>query len=71
MTDRALNNGACSAYDWDKKVIVVTGGSGGIGPEIVKKLEGRGTKIVVLDVLPLIYTKISRLCGHPAVLFSQ
>lgn len=57
LNDRALNNGnAPSSYDWAKEIIVVTGGSGGIGAETVKKLAGRGSQIVVLDVLPLSYS---------------
>ncbi|KAI6490200.1 hypothetical protein M0657_006518 [Pyricularia oryzae] len=59
LNDRALNNGnAPSSYDWAKEIIVVTGGSGGIGAETVKKLAGRGSQIVVLDVLPLSYSNV-------------
>ncbi|KAI6380653.1 hypothetical protein MCOR25_001588 [Pyricularia grisea] len=59
LNDRALNNGnAPSSYDWAREVIVVTGGSNGIGAETVKKLAGRGSQIVVLDVLPLSYSNV-------------
>lgn len=57
LTDRALNNNAPAHYDWAKEIVVVTGGAGGIGAEIVKTLAGRGSRVVVLDVLPLSYPK--------------
>ncbi|EFX00667.1 short chain dehydrogenase reductase [Grosmannia clavigera kw1407] len=58
LTDRALNNGnALAEFDWMREIIVVTGGSGGIGAEIVKTLAARGSRVVVLDVLPLSYPK--------------
>ncbi|KAK7204236.1 putative short-chain dehydrogenase [Myxozyma melibiosi] len=55
LNKKALNNGVDAKFDWPKEIIVVTGGSGGIGGEAVKKLASRGSQIVVLDVLPLTY----------------
>ena len=40
------------SWDWGKEVVVVTGGSSGIGELIVKSLAGRGVKVVALDVNP-------------------
>ncbi|KAL2687947.1 hypothetical protein Neosp_005517 [[Neocosmospora] mangrovei] len=55
LTQRALNHGTKASFDWNKEIILVTGGSGGIGGATVQQLASRGTKIVVVDVLPLTY----------------
>ncbi|KAI9150873.1 Dehydrogenase RED2 [Paramyrothecium foliicola] len=55
MSCRALNHNTKVSWDWDQEMILVTGGSGGIGGATVQKLAQRGSKIVVLDVLPLTY----------------
>lgn len=52
----ALNHGTESDYDWDKEIVLITGGAGGIGGEIVQKMAKRGTTVVVLDVMELTYT---------------
>ena len=57
LSARALNNGVNAEFDWPNEIIVVTGGSGGIGGEAVKKLASRGSTVVVLDVIPLTFTK--------------
>lgn len=38
---------------WDSEIAVVTGGSSGIGAEIVKGLMRKGVKVAVLDIRPL------------------
>jgi hypothetical protein len=55
LSSRALNNGVDSKFDWKKEIVVVTGGSGGIGAETVKKLARGETHVVVLDILPLTF----------------
>ena len=50
-----INNFASDRYNWDKEVVVVTGGSDGIGAIVVKLLAERGIKVAVLDVQPLTY----------------
>jgi all-trans-retinol dehydrogenase (NAD+) len=57
MSRRALNNGVKARFDWPKEIIVVTGGAGGIGAKTVQRLAARGSKVVVLDVLPLTFPK--------------
>lgn len=52
LNDRVLNNWVTDRYDWSREVVLVTGGAGGIGGEIVKLFAERGTKVVVLDIQP-------------------
>ncbi|GAB7354593.1 hypothetical protein MBLNU459_g5036t1 [Dothideomycetes sp. NU459] len=53
LSRRALNNGVSAKFDWSKEIIIVTGASGGIGAATAKKLATKGSKVIVLDVLPL------------------
>jgi all-trans-retinol dehydrogenase (NAD+) len=55
LNRRVLSNGAPDDYDWSKEVVVATGGSDGIGKEVVKLLAASNVKVVVLDVQPLTY----------------
>lgn len=57
MTRKALNNNTAAQFDWDREIIVVTGGSGGIGAQAAQKLAERGSKVIVIDVLPLTFDK--------------
>lgn len=50
FSQKALNNGVSAKFDWDKEIIVVTGGSYGIGAATVQRLAGRGSTVIVLDV---------------------
>ncbi|GAA5917756.1 hypothetical protein JCM6882_001316 [Rhodosporidiobolus microsporus] len=38
---------------WENEVVVVTGGAGGLGSEVARRLSARRTKVVLLDVAPL------------------
>jgi hypothetical protein len=51
----ALNNWTKDEYVWEKEIVLVTGGSGGIGGCAVRLLAERGIKVVVMDVIPLTY----------------
>ncbi|EWG38502.1 hypothetical protein FVEG_01703 [Fusarium verticillioides 7600] len=55
LVSRALNHGTKAYFDWNKEIVLVTGGSGGIGGETVQQLASKGIRVVVLDVLPLTY----------------
>ncbi|RVD89276.1 uncharacterized protein DFL_000292 [Arthrobotrys flagrans] len=37
-------------YDWDKEVVMITGGSGGLGEQIAIQLARKGVTVVVIDV---------------------
>jgi all-trans-retinol dehydrogenase (NAD+) len=50
-----LNNWKKDKYDWDKEIVLITGGAGGIGGHVVRLLAERGIKIVVLDVIPMTF----------------
>lgn len=48
----AQNNWKSSKYDWIREVVVVTGGSDGIGKHISLLLADKGCKIASLDIQP-------------------
>lgn len=55
LSRKALNNGVSDTYDWSQEIVVVTGGSGGIGAATAQKFATKGSKVVVIDVLPLTF----------------
>jgi NADPH:quinone reductase-like Zn-dependent oxidoreductase len=55
LDDKVANNWTSDEYVWSKEVVVVTGGSDGIGGIVVRLLAERGIKVVVLDVQGLTY----------------
>ncbi|KAF5645102.1 aldehyde dehydrogenase (NAD+) [Fusarium sp. NRRL 52700] len=84
LVSRALNHGTKAYFDWNKEIVLVTGGSGGIGGETVQQLATKGIRVVVLDVLPLTYkagliwtiktflpAMVSRNHGHLLIVASQ
>jgi hypothetical protein len=46
----AQNNWTNDTYDWKKEIVVVTGGSDGIGAHIVRFLAEKGITVVILDI---------------------
>ena len=50
-----LDNWTSGDFDWSKEIVLVTGGAGGIGGEVVKLLAERKIKVVVLDVIPMTF----------------
>ncbi|KAL5397590.1 hypothetical protein PMIN06_012336, partial [Paraphaeosphaeria minitans] len=65
LDDKVVNNWKSDEWDWKKEVVVVTGGSDGIGKSIVFLLAEKGIKVGVLDVQPLTYE------APPSVQFFQ
>ncbi|KAL4820747.1 hypothetical protein BDW67DRAFT_180308 [Aspergillus spinulosporus] len=43
------------SWDWKKELVVVTGGSSGIGAGVAQRLAAMGSHVIVLDIIPLTY----------------
>ncbi|KAL3437193.1 hypothetical protein BDV09DRAFT_163205 [Aspergillus tetrazonus] len=52
LNQRVLNNGVTDQYHWHREVVVLTGGSSGIGRQIAQLLGNRGIKVAILDIQP-------------------
>lgn len=52
LNRRAINNGVSDHYDWNREVVVLTGGSSGIGNIVAQLLGKRGIKVAILDIQP-------------------
>ncbi|KAK7417252.1 hypothetical protein QQX98_004686 [Neonectria punicea] len=51
LTQRKVNNYLTdNTWDWKSEIVVVTGGSSGIGAMIVAKLARRNVKVIILDM---------------------
>ncbi|ROW11332.1 hypothetical protein VMCG_01220 [Cytospora schulzeri] len=51
-----LNSWQDDRYEWQtREIVLITGGSGGIGGRVVKLLSEMGIKVVVLDIQPLTF----------------
>lgn len=55
LSNQVLNNWVKDRYDWSREVVVITGGAGGIGGQVVQLLAERGITVVVLDIQPLTF----------------
>ena len=55
LDNAVSNNFKSDTYVWSQEVVVVTGGSDGIGKIVVQLLAERGVKVAVLDVQELTY----------------
>ncbi|CAP91550.1 Estradiol 17-beta-dehydrogenase [Penicillium chrysogenum] len=49
---RTLNNSTSDPYDWNREVVILTGGSNGIGRRIAELLGARDIKVAILDIAP-------------------
>ena len=49
---RILNNNLRDPYNWNKEIVVLTGGSNGIGLRIAHLLGERDIKVAILDITP-------------------
>ena len=52
LSQVSLNNYTRDSYDWPREIVVVTGGSGGLGDTLVRKLAKHGIKVINLDIMP-------------------
>ncbi|KAJ3942107.1 uncharacterized protein N0V96_007598 [Colletotrichum fioriniae] len=52
LSEATLNNFTQDKYDWRRELVVVTGGSGGLGDKLVRKLAKNCIKVISLDVVP-------------------
>lgn len=50
LDEGVANNWKSDTYNWNKEIVVVTGGSDGIGAKMVQMLASKGIKTVVLDI---------------------
>jgi all-trans-retinol dehydrogenase (NAD+) len=63
-----LNNfTADKTWDWNKEIVVITGGSGGLGAVIVQMFAEKNIKVIILDIAGP-KTPITSL--NPSLLFS-
>ena len=69
LDEGVSNNWVSDTYNWSKEIVVVTGGSDGIGMKVVMMLAERGIKVVVLDIQPPKYTGTSLRCSNGLTFF--
>ncbi|KAF7872631.1 hypothetical protein EAF04_003549 [Stromatinia cepivora] len=55
------NNWVDDKYDWQKEIVLIAGGAGGIGGQVVKLLAEKGITVVVLDVIPMSFETTSNV----------
>ncbi|KAI9690622.1 MAG: hypothetical protein M1820_009979 [Bogoriella megaspora] len=66
VLDRLVaNNWTSDDYEWDEEIVVITGGSDGIGKIVTQLLAERGIRVCVLDVQPLTYEAPPTVHFHP------
>ncbi|ROW18181.1 hypothetical protein VPNG_00139 [Cytospora leucostoma] len=57
-----MNNWQDDRYDWQsREIVLVTGGSAGIGGHVVRLLGEMGVRVVVLDIQPLTFEATSNI----------
>ncbi|KAG8674539.1 hypothetical protein FPOAC2_00566 [Fusarium poae] len=56
LSEKTRNNWSDDKYDWEREIVLVTGGAGGIGGRVVNLFAEMGVKVVVLDVQPMSFT---------------
>lgn len=53
LSYRALNNSVKDrTWDWKKEIVLLTGGSSGIGAVTAAKLAEKGVKVIIVDLHP-------------------
>ncbi|KAI9738776.1 MAG: hypothetical protein M1834_008283 [Cirrosporium novae-zelandiae] len=64
LNRRVINNSQTDKYNWNDEIVVVTGGSDGIGKHVVNMLAMKNVKIAVLDIQPLQYAAPPNVSYH-------
>lgn len=49
---RVVNNGTKDKFNWNREIVVLTGGSNGIGRQVAQLLGRRHIKVAILDITP-------------------
>lgn len=49
---KTVNNWVTDTYEWSKEIVLISGGCGGIGLNVVRDLASRGIKVIALDLKP-------------------
>ncbi|EUC40279.1 hypothetical protein COCMIDRAFT_109230 [Bipolaris oryzae ATCC 44560] len=52
LNNYALGNSSRIQWDWCKEIVLITGGSSGLGELVARKLAKRSVKVVVVDLRP-------------------
>lgn len=52
LNDRLLNNWQCDIYDWSKELVLITGGSNGIGEALARRFAENKVNVIVIDIQP-------------------
>ncbi|KAM6522983.1 hypothetical protein FALCPG4_012590 [Fusarium falciforme] len=53
LNTRALgNSGAALKWDWTREIILITGGSSGMGKMMAERFAAKGIKVVIIDIQP-------------------
>ncbi|TVY70511.1 Dehydrogenase RED2 [Fusarium oxysporum f. sp. cubense] len=60
-----------SSWDWRREIVLVTGGSSGLGDLVVSKLAKKSIKVVNVDINPPKDTASSQYVGEPTVLVNN
>lgn len=64
LSDKQRNHWSNDRYDWSREIVVITGGSSGIGAQMVKFFDEQGIKVVIIDVNPPSFHTTSSRVRH-------
>ncbi|KAL8762280.1 MAG: hypothetical protein Q9184_001692 [Pyrenodesmia sp. 2 TL-2023] len=61
LSNATVNNWNSSNYDWNKEIVVITGGSDGLGKFVSLLIAEKGAKTAILDIQPLTFDPPSNI----------